>query len=129
MQTLSSDVGRPPVAIRPGLWLFAPSRDSQGGSAWWLELEAGGAGGGVLIDCPGYTEANLAFLQARVAGRIVLTSREGHGRCRRIQEALGWSVMVQEQEAYLLPGVQRLRTLHEQKGIQLRWLSSIGGET
>jgi hypothetical protein len=45
-----TDAGRQPQEVQAGLWLFAPSRDSQGGSAWWLELEAGGAGGGVLID-------------------------------------------------------------------------------
>jgi glyoxylase-like metal-dependent hydrolase (beta-lactamase superfamily II) len=39
-----------------------------------------------------------------------LTSREGHGRSRRFQEALGWPVLVQEQEAYLLPGVKQLQT-------------------
>lgn len=35
----SRDAGRPPQEVQAGLWLFAPSRDSQGGSAWWLELE------------------------------------------------------------------------------------------
>jgi glyoxylase-like metal-dependent hydrolase (beta-lactamase superfamily II) len=123
-----TDAGRQPQEVQAGLWLFAPSRDSQGGSAWWLELEAGGAGGGVLIDCPGYTEANLAFLQGRAAGRIVLTSREGHGRCRRFQEALDWPVLLQEQEAYLLPGVQRVDTFAEQHQLseQLRLLWTPG---
>ena len=88
-----------------GLWLFAPSRDSQGGSAWWLDL----GGTGLLIDCPAFTQANLDFLQQRSAGQILLTGRDGHGRVRRFQEALGWPVLVQEQEAYLLPGVQRLQ--------------------
>ncbi|MCP9806709.1 MBL fold metallo-hydrolase [Cyanobium sp. T1B-Tous] len=102
--------GRPPQLVRPGLWLFAPSRDSQGGSSWLLEAGAWGGRGDLLVDCPGFTQANLDSLQRRTAevgpGTIVLTSREGHGRCRRIQEALGWSVLVQEQEAYLLPGVK-----------------------
>ncbi len=101
-----AEAGRPPQPVLPGLWLFAPSRDSHGGSAWWLEHPDGG----LLIDCPGWTEANLAFLARQAGGRIVLTSREGHGRCRRFQQALGWPVLVQEQEAYLLPGVERLET-------------------
>ncbi|WP_411867855.1 MBL fold metallo-hydrolase [Vulcanococcus limneticus] len=101
-----TEAGRPPQPVLPGLWLFAPSRDSHGGSAWWLEHPDGG----LLIDCPGWTEANLAFLARQAGGRIVLTSREGHGRCRRFQQALGWPVLVQEQEAYLLPGVERLET-------------------
>ena len=103
--------GRPPVAVAPGLWLFAPNRDTQGGSSWLLE----GFELDLLIDCPALTTANLAFLAERGrrpglagAGRIVLTGRDGHGRCRRLQEHLGWPVVVQEQEAYLLPGVEPL---------------------
>jgi len=99
--------GRPPRLVQPGLWLFAPNRDTQGGSSWLLE----GPGGPLLIDCPGLTEANLAFLrQLGPGGTVVLTSREGHGRCRRLQEVTGWSVVVQEQEAYLLPNLQQLVT-------------------
>jgi glyoxylase-like metal-dependent hydrolase (beta-lactamase superfamily II) len=55
----------------------------------------------------------------------VLTSREGHGRCRRIQEATGWRVLVQEQEAYLLPTLRRLEVFaaehHLAAGIRLLW--------
>ncbi|KAF0652095.1 hypothetical protein L107_14417 [Cyanobium sp. Copco_Reservoir_LC18] len=113
---LPSEEGRPPLPVRPGLWLFAPSRESQGGSAWLLEA----AGADLLIDCPAYTRANLRFLAGRPRRRtaesgahgawIVLTGRGGHGRCRRLQQALGWPVLVQEQEAYLLPGVDPLHT-------------------
>lgn len=121
--------GRPPRLVREGLWLFAPSRDSQGGSAWWLEVPAAGGRAGLLVDVPAHNEANLAFLQERVAGlaggRIVLTGREGHGRLRRFQEALGWPVHVQEQEAYLLPGVQRLEPFAAEHrlepGLDLLW--------
>jgi glyoxylase-like metal-dependent hydrolase (beta-lactamase superfamily II) len=116
--------GRSPRLVQEGLWLFAPSRESQGGSAWWLEPPAAG-GAGVLIDCPAFTDANLGFLQERSAGRIVLTGREGHGRLRRFQEALGWPVHVQEQEAYLLPGVQQLIGFGPQAelepGLRLLW--------
>ena len=106
--------GRPPLPVRRGLWLFAPSRDSQGGSAWLLERP----GLDLLIDCPGLTRANLEFLaernrrrpEAAPRGWIVLLGRDGHGRCRRLQQAIGWPVLVQEQEAYLLPGVAPLST-------------------
>lgn len=98
------DPGRPPRQVRPGLWLFAPNRDSQGGSSWLVE--AAGGHPALLVDCPALSEANLSLLAGLpAAGLIVLTGREGHGRCRRLQERLGWPVWVQEQEAYLLPGV------------------------
>ncbi len=113
---LPPEEGRPPQPVAPGLWLFAPSRESQGGSAWLLEA----AGADLLIDCPAFTRANLQFLAGRPRHRpggsgeglawILLTGRGGHGRCRRLQQALGWPVLVQEQEAYLLPGVDPLHT-------------------
>jgi glyoxylase-like metal-dependent hydrolase (beta-lactamase superfamily II) len=120
--------GREPTTVLPGLWLFAPNRDTQGGSAWLLET----ADLDLLIDCPALSEANLAFLMDRgrrggraAAGRIVLTGRDGHGRCRRLQERLGWPVVVQEQEAYLLPGLEPLLTfgveLELAPGVRLLW--------
>jgi glyoxylase-like metal-dependent hydrolase (beta-lactamase superfamily II) len=124
LQAQPTAAGRPPRLVQEGLWLFAPSRESQGGSAWWLEHPAG-AGAGVLIDCPAFNDANLAFLQEKPSGCIVLTGRDGHGRLRRFQEALDWPVHVQEQEAYLLPGVQQLITFAAhaelEPGLRLLW--------
>jgi glyoxylase-like metal-dependent hydrolase (beta-lactamase superfamily II) len=121
---LSPDLesGRPARQVRPGLWLFAPNRDTLGGSSWLVEGERGD----LLIDCPAWTQANLDLLRSRGGqGTIVLTSREAHGRTRRFQEALGWSVLVQEQEAYLLPGVRQLCSFAEEHelagGVRLLW--------
>ena len=91
--TSALDAGRPPQQLRADLWLFPPNRDSQGGSSWWLES----AVEPVLIDCPPLTQATLDALQQLAAGRtprILLTSREGHGRLRRVQERFGWPVLV-----------------------------------
>jgi len=118
--------GRPPQLVAPGLWLFAPNRECQGGSAWWLET----TGGDLLIDAPAYTEANLQFLTSRRAERpgpvwLVFTGRDGHGRARLWQRRLGWPVLVQEQEAYLLPGVAPLHTFGREHslapGLRLLW--------
>jgi len=116
--------GRPPQPVRPGLWLFAPNRDSQGGSAWLyeaLDLD-------LLVDVPALSEANLSWLRRRAQQRrgwIVLCGRDGHGRCRTLQAALGWPVLVQEQEAYLLPALPDLTRFGEEHslapGLELRW--------
>ncbi len=115
------EAGRPPRPVLEGLWAFGPNRDCQGGTAWWLEH----AEGALLIDCPAYTAANLAFLAERPPGLLLLTSREGHGRARRFQEALGCPVLVQEQEAYLLPRMQQLQTFGSEHvlsaGLRLLW--------
>ena len=122
--TSALEAGRPPQQLRADLWLFPPNRDSQGGSSWWLEAEVEP----VLIDCPPLTQATLDALQQLAAGRtprILISSREGHGRLRRVQERFGWPVLVQEQEAYLLPNVQPLETFAEEHrtagGLQLLW--------
>lgn len=115
------EAGRPPQLVLPGLWLFAPSRESSGGSAWLLETAAGP----VLIDTPALTEANRCFLGDHPPLWHLLTGREGHGRTRRWQKLGGWRVLVQEQEAYLLPGVERLDTFTLEAeplpGVRLRW--------
>jgi len=105
--------------VAEGLQLFAPNRRSQGGSSWLLHGDARCGQPDLLVDAPGFSEANLAVLDQRRAavgadgGLIVLTSREGHGELRRWQQRLGWRVLVQEQEAYLLPGVERLEPFGE----------------
>ncbi len=121
----SLEPGRPPRLVRSDLWLFAPNRDNQGGSAWFLEH----SDRDLLIDVPALTQANLTFLQQRPRpGQIVLTGRDGHGRCRALQEALGWPVLVQEQEAYLLPGVKALETFGREHALtqELRLLWTPG---
>ena len=122
--TTALEPGRPPQQLRDDLWLFPPNRDCQGGSSWWLAAEPEPG----LIGCPPLTEATLRALR-ELAGdrtpRILLTSREGHGRLRRLQERFGWPVLVQEQEAYLLPNVALLNTFAEEhstsSGLRLLW--------
>jgi glyoxylase-like metal-dependent hydrolase (beta-lactamase superfamily II) len=106
------------------LWLFPPNPDTWGGSAWLLQTSAGD----LLIDCPPDSEASARFLQERASrspGWIVLLGREGHGHCRRLRERLGWPMLVQEQEAHLLPGVESLLSFGGEhrvlEGLKLLW--------
>ncbi len=103
-----------------------PPAGAAGGTAWLLELR----GGLLLVDCPALTTANLAFLETRRqasgdSGWIVLTSREGHGKVARLRERLPWPVLVQEQEAYLLPNLPGLTPWGREhaltEGLQLLW--------
>ena len=121
--------GRAPQPVRPGLWLFAPNRDSQGGSAWLYETPELD----VLVDVPALSAANLSWLAERGrqrTGWIVLTGRQGHGRCRALQTALGWPVLVQEQEAYLLPSLAERHSFGERHslatGLELLWTPGPG---
>lgn len=120
------ELGNPPQRLREGLWVFPPNRDCNGGTAWWLGSEPEP----VLIDCPPLTKATIGALEQLSLGRqarILLTSREGHGRVRALQDALGWPVLVQEQEAYLLPGLTSLDSFAEEHttvaGMRLLWTS------
>jgi hypothetical protein len=124
--TLPLDPGRPPRQVVEGLWLFAPNRRTQGGSSWWLQGDGPRGRPHLLVDAPAFNAANLQFLEAHGGDTVlVLTSREGHGETQRWQRQLGLQVLVQEQEAYLLPGVERLDTFAGSHapaaGAQLLW--------
>ena len=110
------------TALASGLWAFPPSRDSDGGTSWLLHSQSGAS---VLVDVPLLNDEHLSWLQQQPQGWIVLTHRQGHGRCRRLQEQLGWPVLVQEQEAYLLPTVQQRQSFADQweiePGLKLLW--------
>ena len=131
LSPLRPEPGRPPLQVEPGLWLFAPNRRTQGGSSWLLEGDAGLGRPDLLVDAPAVTEANRAFLQQRrrlvgdEGGLIVLTHRGGHGQIGVVQAQCGWPVLLQEQEAYLLPGLPRCCTFAAGEepvaGVRLLW--------
>lgn len=84
------------------IYAFAPNRDTLGGTAYLLVNPLGN----VLVDCPAWDESTSAFLQNQGGVRwLVLTHRGALGKVREIQQAVGCEVIIQEQEAYLLPQV------------------------
>ncbi len=96
---------KPPQIVCDRLYAFPPNRESLGGTAYFLEHPEGN----VLIDCPSWPGA-LEFLRRPGADRpirwLVLTHRTAHARVLAIQQALDCEVILQEQEAYLLPDVR-----------------------
>ena len=122
--TSVTEPGNAPKQLRDHLWAFPPNKGCNGGTSWWLGCDPEP----VLIDCPPLTTTTLEALKQLASGRtarILLTSREGHGRVRALQDALGWLVLVQEQEAYLLPGLTSLDSFVDQHttaaGLRLLW--------
>lgn len=93
---------KPPHPIFDTLFAFPPNRSTLGGTAYLLKTPHGN----VLIDCPAWTEETQQFLTDHGGIQwIVLTHRTGKGDIRQVQAAFGCSILVQEQEAYLLPGL------------------------
>jgi glyoxylase-like metal-dependent hydrolase (beta-lactamase superfamily II) len=91
-----------PRPLTKSIFAFPPNRDTLGGTAYFVAT----ASGNMLVDCPGWDDTNHAFLQAQGGVRwLFLTHRGGIGRVQEIQQAFECEVVIQEQEAYLLPGL------------------------
>ncbi len=118
------EIGIPPKKLTEYLWVFPPNSDCEGGTSWWLECDPEP----LLIDCPPFTKETMDALSKLANGRMVrilLTNRDGHGKVRALQDAFGWPVLIQEQEAYLLPGLSLLEDFQEEhttaSGVRLLW--------
>lgn len=91
-----------PRLIFESVYSFPPNRDIMGGTAYFIV----GNTGNVLIDCPAQNEQTWEFLHQQGGVRwLVLTHRGGHGKVAAIQQEFQCEIVVQEQEAYLLPGL------------------------
>lgn len=83
------------------IFAFPPNRDTLGGTAYLIAATVK-----ILVDCPAWDETTQAFLQAQGGvDWLVLTHRGGIGKVREIQQVFNCQVAIQEQEAYLLPGL------------------------
>lgn len=80
---------------------FSPNRDTLGGTAYFIVEEVN-----ILIDCPAWNDTNQHFLQEQGGVQwLVLTHRGAIGKVKEIQQTFGCNILIQEQEAYLLPGL------------------------
>jgi glyoxylase-like metal-dependent hydrolase (beta-lactamase superfamily II) len=92
--------GKPPTEVLPGIFAFAPNRDTLGGTAYAILTPLGN----IAIDSPAWNDVNRQFLLDRGGlNWLLLTHRGGIGKTTTIAAELGCEVIVQEQEAYLLP--------------------------
>ncbi|GAB4471533.1 MAG: MBL fold metallo-hydrolase [Elainellaceae cyanobacterium] len=93
---------KPPRPVLSGIWAFAPNRDALGGTAYLLQA----ADGNLLIDCPTWDDTTRQFLSERGGVRwLVLTHRGAIAHVADFHKTYGCEILIQEQEAYLLPGL------------------------
>ena len=102
--TASPGNTKPPRSILPGIFAFAPNRDTLGATSYLIVDKIGN----VLLDCPAWNETNREFIQSRGGVNfLIISHRGGIGKSlMEMQQALNCQVIVQEQEAYLLPEVE-----------------------
>jgi glyoxylase-like metal-dependent hydrolase (beta-lactamase superfamily II) len=84
------------------IFAFPPNRDTLGGTAYLIVRNEGN----ILVDCPALDQTNQDFWRSHGGVRWLFLSHRGAiGKAVEIQQILGCKMLIQEQEAYLLPGL------------------------
>jgi glyoxylase-like metal-dependent hydrolase (beta-lactamase superfamily II) len=84
------------------IFAFPPNRDTLGGTSYFIVRNEGN----ILIDCPALDQTNQDFLGTHGGVRwLFITHRGAIGKTAEFQQTFGCEVLIQEQEAYLLPGL------------------------
>ena len=101
--TASLGNNKSPRSILPGIFAFTPNRDTLGATAYFIVNKTGN----ILLDCPGWNEISQEFLLAHGGvDWLIISHRGGIGKqVQQMQKQLNCEVILQEQEAYLLPEV------------------------
>ncbi|MFK8182354.1 MAG: MBL fold metallo-hydrolase [Phormidesmis sp.] len=98
------------------IFAFPPNRETLGGTAYFiLEVDGNAQPCNILVDCPAFNDVNQAFLTAKGGVHtLFITHRGGMAQVPDFQKAFDCQVLIQEQEAYLLPTVHTT-TFHREK--------------
>jgi glyoxylase-like metal-dependent hydrolase (beta-lactamase superfamily II) len=115
VQLSDSPIFKPPRSVFDTVYAFAPNRDTQGATAYFIVNNApDGQPANLLIDAPLWDQGNREWLIAQGGVQwLFITHRGGLGRAAAIQKALGCQVIIQEQEAYLLPDTPTIPFHHQ----------------
>lgn len=102
--TASPGRTKPPRLILPGIFAFAPNRDTLGATSYLIVDKSGN----ILLDCPAWNETNQEFILTQGGiNSLIITHRGGIGnKVMQMQQGLNCQVIIQEQEAYLLPEIE-----------------------
>ena len=93
-----------PRLVLPGIFAFAPNRDTLGATSYFIVNKIGN----ILLDCPAPNQTNQEFIQAQGGvNSLAITHRGSIGKSvLEMQRTLNCQVIMQEQESYLLPEVE-----------------------
>ncbi|MBD2777923.1 MBL fold metallo-hydrolase [Iningainema tapete] len=96
----SSSKDKSPRTVLDDIFAFPPNRDTLGGTAYFIVRNEGN----ILIDCPSWDEVNQNFLLMHGGVRwLLITHRVAIGKIAEIHQTFQPEILIQEQEAYLLP--------------------------
>ncbi|MDH6078748.1 MBL fold metallo-hydrolase [Chrysosporum ovalisporum FSS-45] len=105
-----SHTAKQPRLVLDTIFAFPPNRDTLGGTSYLIV----GKEGNILIDSPSDDLKNQDFLRSHGGVRWLFLSHRGAiGKTAKIQQTFGCEVLIQEQEAYLLPGLTLTSFTHE----------------
>lgn len=100
-------------AVLDSIFAFPPNRETLGATAYLIVKNEVN----ILLDCPAWDEESQQFLRERGGVQwLFLTHRGGIGKVKEIQQTFGCEVVIQEQEAYLIP---RLKVISFEKEFTL----------
>lgn len=99
-----------PRAVIEDVFAFSPNRKTLGGTAYFIVRKDGN----ILVDAPSWIEETQDFvIDHGGAACVFITHRDAIGEAKQIQADLGCEIIIQEQEAYLLPDLSVKRFEHE----------------
>jgi glyoxylase-like metal-dependent hydrolase (beta-lactamase superfamily II) len=113
-------LGKEPHLVLQNVFAFAPNRDTLGGTSYLIVNKSGSVlSQNILIDAPAWNDTNQKFIaQQGGVGWAIVTHRGGLGQMATIAKDLACEVIIQEQEAYLLPDTPKT-TYHQTYQITL----------
>lgn len=111
-----SALAKVPQAVFETVFAFPPNRETLGGTAYLIvEQDAAGQPANLLVDCPALNDSHQAFIESYGGVHtLFITHRGGMAQVRLFQEIFQAQVVIQEQEAYLLPEVAEKTLFHHQ---------------
>jgi glyoxylase-like metal-dependent hydrolase (beta-lactamase superfamily II) len=88
--------------VLQAIYAFPPNRDTLGGTAYLILHEAGNG----LVDCPMWDDSTRAAIEHHGGIQwLFVTHRGAIGQVKAIQSTFSCEIVIQEQEAYLLPNL------------------------